>query len=294
MFVIGCKGYIGRSAVVALQMSDLSVTAVSSHPDPGMLHLDLSVPEDFPYTHIKVGDVVLITAAVSSPDMCRDRHDLAYAINVVGTIRFVERCLKQGARVVFFSSDTVYGPGDMERDETAVCHPAGEYACMKREVESHFADHSAFKVLRLSYVFSREDKFTAYLTACARDHKVAEIFHPMLRRAVYLGDLLDLLKLICMNWENVIDVVINVCGPELLSRVNMANLYREIVSPDLQFKVVEPPPEFFIARPRVINMSDLIFKRVLCRTPKSLHDAMCIDFNKQDYSNQKTQTKRAT
>lgn len=282
VFVIGCKGYIGWPTVKILKSYDFSVMAVSSHPDPGMLHLDLSLPDKFSYNHIKVGDVILMTAALSSPDVCREQTDLANAINVVGTGYFIERCLELGARVLFFSSDTVYGPGETERTEAAICYPAGEYAFMKREVETRFADHPAIKVLRLSYVFSSGDKFTSYLTACARARKEAEIFHPMFRRAVYLGDLLELLKLICTAWDKITDKVINVCGPELLSRVDMAHLYREVVAPALQFNIVQPPPEFFVARPQVINMSDLAFRRVLGRLPRNIRDAMHLEFNHQE------------
>lgn len=284
VFVIGCNGYIGKSAVEAFRANNINVKAVSSHPTFDMLYLDLSMPNNFTYEQIKAGDAVLVTAAISSPDVCRNRHEFANEINVIGTGCFVERCLKQDAMVVFLSSDTVYGPGDMERDEAAICHPVGEYAFMKREVECRFADHPAFKILRLSYVFSRQDKFTGYLTACARDHKVAEIFHPMLRRAVYLDDFLDLLKLLCTFWSEIPDRVINVCGPELLSRVDMANIYRDVVSPNLQIKVIEPPLDFFVARPQVINMSDIVFKRILGRSSRNLHEAMIQEFIQKDLS----------
>jgi dTDP-4-dehydrorhamnose reductase len=275
VFVVGNKGYIGAN--------NLIVRGVSSHPDPDMLHLDLSQPENFMYSQIGMGDVVLVTAAISSPDVCRDRQAFANMINVIGTGYFIERCLERDAKVVFFSSDTVYGPCKMERDERAVCYPAGEYAHMKREIESRFMDHPAFKTLRLSYVFSHEDKFTSYLTMCEDAHKVAEIFHPMLRRIIYLGDLLDLLKLICTSWDKVTDKVINVCGPELLSRIDIANFYRECVSPDLQYDIVEPPPDFFIARPEVINISNLALQRILGRSPRYIRDAMKIEFIKKDW-----------
>lgn len=279
VFIVGSQGYIGRASAISLKAAGFKVRPVSSSFDREIIHLNLLRSEKFPYNTINAEDVVLVTAAVSSPDICLNQYDMAKAVNVVGTGYFVERCLDRGARVLFFSSDTVYGPGEVERSETAHCHPSGGYAVMKREVEARFEPHPAFKILRLSYVFSREDKFTAYLMACSRECKVAEIFHPLSRRSVYLVDLLDLLEIICRSWEKVTDRIINVCGPELLSRVDMTNLFREVVSPSLHFKVVKPPPDFFVARPSIINMSDRNFTRVLGRLPRTIRDAFHAEFD---------------
>ncbi|MRR54800.1 MAG: NAD-dependent epimerase/dehydratase family protein [Deltaproteobacteria bacterium] len=282
VFVIGSKGYLGAAAVARLAAAGIAVRAVSSRPNAGMLQLDLVRAAEFAYDEVGSGDLVLMTAANSSPDFCRTQPELARDINVEGTGFFIERCLERGARVVFFSSDTVYGPGEDERSEDAICHPAGEYAAMKREVESRFAQHDAFKVLRLSYVFSRHDKFTSYLVACARDGREAELFHPMLRRCVYLGDLLDLLQLFCRPGQQVPDSIVNVCGPELLSRVDLAELFQTRVSAVLRYRIIDPPLGFFEARPQVINMSDATFSRLLGRRPTSISGAMQAEFINQE------------
>ena len=282
VYIVGSQGYIGQASAISLKVAGFSVRTVSSNPLIGMSCLDLLHPDKFAYDEINVEDIVLVMAAVSSPDICRNQPDFAKAVNVVGTAYFVERCLERGARVLFFSSDTVYGPSDDERSESAHCYPSGGYAIMKREVEARFETHPAFKILRLSYVFSRVDKFTAYLTTCSRECRLAEIFHPLFRRPVYLGDLLDLLEIICTSWDKMSDRIINVCGPELLSRVDMTNLYREVVSPSLHYKVVNPPPDFFVARPSVINMSDRNFTRVLDHSPRTIRDAFHAEFDTKE------------
>ncbi|HIJ96527.1 MAG TPA: sugar nucleotide-binding protein [Desulfuromonadales bacterium] len=281
VFVVGSNGYLGSAVARALESGSMDIRRVSSRPGPGVLHLDLSAPETFSYSHINAGDIVLMTAALSSPDICRDQYDVAYEINVVGTGHFIERCLALGARVIFFSSDTVYGPGNAECSETENCKPAGEYGLMKNEVETRFKDHLSLKVLRLSYVMSSEDKFMRYLSACVSDCKEAEIFHPMFRRAVYLGDLIDLITILCTSWDMTGYRIINVCGPELVSRVDMATMYRDIVSPGLHFTVVRPSDDFFMARPQVINMSNFAFQSILGRIPRTIRDAIYIAFGCQ-------------
>lgn len=282
VIVIGSNGYIARNAINMLKALGVSVMATSSQPMLGETHLDFLEPAQFDYNSIIYGDLVLVAAAISSPDVCKSNYEFANQINVVGTGSFIDCCLQKGARLVYFSSDTVYGPGEKERKETDDCTPTGDYAIMKRAIESRFYNHPAFKVLRLSYVFSSQDKFTAYLTSCVRENKIAEIFHPMFRRAVYLTDLLELIKLLCSSWDNISDKVINVCGPELLSRVDMAKLYYETVSPMLNFEMIEPSPDFFIARPQIINLSDRIFSRILGHSPTRLRNAMISEFKEQE------------
>jgi len=280
VFVVGSRGYIARHAIRRLRDDGLNVVESSSHPQGNQIELNLLTPHAFDYSRIQAGDLVLFAAGVSSPDVCHDQPATVRAVNVTGTGFAIEAALGRGARVVFFSSDIVYGHAEDERPESAVVSPAGAYASMKYEVEARFAGVPGVKVLRLSYVFSRTDKFTAYLGMCAQERRSAEIFHPIWRRAIYLNDLLDLLRLVCTSWDKAPAGVINVCGPELLSRVDIANMYREIVAPSLRINVVEPPPGFFQARPQVINMSSRLFERVLGRSPKSLREAMRFEFGK--------------
>ena len=99
-------------------------------------------------------------ASISAPDICAREHERAWSVNVTGTSEFISRTIERGGRVIFFSSDTVYGECEDPFDESALCKPAGEYAEMKHKVERRFIENPSFKSIRLSYVFSREDKFT--------------------------------------------------------------------------------------------------------------------------------------
>ena len=282
VFIVGSRGYIAQHASRRLRDDGLNVIELSSRPQGDQIEFNLLAPHAFDYSRIQAGDLVLFAAGVSSPDVCHNQPDEARAINVTGTGLAIESALGRGSRVVFFSSDTVYGYAEDERRENAAVNPAGAYADMKCEVEARFAGVPDVKALRLSYVFSRADKFTTYLRMCAQERRSAEIFHPIWRRAIYLNDLLDLLRLVCTSWDHAPAGIINVCGPELLSRVDIANLYRDTVAPSLRINVVQPPPGFFQARPRGVNMSSRLFERVLGRSPKSLREAMRIEFGKEN------------
>jgi dTDP-4-dehydrorhamnose reductase len=58
--------------------------------------------------------------------------------------------LDRDARVVFFSTDTVYGEQPEPFDESRPCRPLGVYAELKHEVERRFAAAPGFKTKRSS------------------------------------------------------------------------------------------------------------------------------------------------
>jgi nucleoside-diphosphate-sugar epimerase len=277
MFIVGATGYIGGALLEHAKIIG-SAVGTSSRDASGLLKLRLDAPFDFDYLKISAGDIVLLTAAISAPDICAREHIRAWAVNVTGTSELISGAIERGARVVFFSSDTVYGECEDEFDERAACKPAGEYAVMKHEVERRFSGNPSFKAIRLSYVFSREDKFTRYLTGCAQRNEEADLFHPFFRAIVHRDDVVAGALALGKRWDEFPEQVINFGGPQVLSRVDFAECLREAHLHDLRFKVTEPDSGFFMNRPRVIAMISPVFAKLLGRPPRSLRDAVRMEF----------------
>jgi nucleoside-diphosphate-sugar epimerase len=278
-FVIGGRGYIGAALYAAIPDRECTF-ATASVESEGFIRLRLEVPQDFSNLPISFGDVAFLTAAISSPDVCVREHDRAWAANVSGTSEFIDNVIARGGRVVFFSSDTVYGERTDPFDETAILNPAGAYAEMKAEVETRFLGHPLFRSIRLSYVFSRLDKFTRYLSSCTERGEEAELFHPFYRAIVYRDDVVEGALALARHWDDFPQPVINFCGPEVLSRIDFAERLMAGALPSLRFQVTEPGEEFFHNRPRVIAMSSSIFPSLLGRSATMLADAVRIEFGK--------------
>jgi len=242
------------------------------------LPLRLDAPEDFDYRLIKRGDLVIVAAAVSSPDLCASEFDRAWAVNVTGSSYFIQRVIDRRARVLFLSSDTVYGERESDFDETGACNPAGNYAQMKRAVEQRFAGEALFKAIRLSHVFSHKDKVTHYLARCVARGEEAKIFHPFLRAIVHLDDVVDGVFALAASWDDVSAHVLNFGGPKIVSRIEFAECIREVHLRELRFTVTEPHAEFFKNRPRVIAMKSPLFAKLLGRPPRTLREAVQFEF----------------
>jgi dTDP-4-dehydrorhamnose reductase len=274
---VGAAGYVG--GVLYREAARRGVArGTSSTGRDGLLLLKLDDVGGFDFHQISPGEVVLFTAAVSAPDACERDRIRATAINVTGTAEFIERAMDRGARVIFLSSDAVYGERETGVDESTVCKPTGGYARMKFEIEQRFAGAQAFKAIRLSYVFSKEDKFTRYLIECWRNGIEADLFHPFLRAVIYRDDVVQGALELARRWQDFPMPALNFGGPAVLSRVDIAETLRCACLPGLRLKVTEPAAEFFVNRPRVIAMKSPLLEELLGRPPLALREAARNEF----------------
>ena len=106
-------------------------------------------------TAIKEGDVIIFAAAISEPSVVSAQFQKALAVNVESTGEFIETALGKGCKVLFLSSDAVYGEVETGFDESHPTNPKGAYAEMKAVVEKRFEGNPSFKALRLSYNFHK-------------------------------------------------------------------------------------------------------------------------------------------
>ena len=267
IFVVGANGMLGRRIIEVLA-DRFPVTPVSTSATDGRtLRLDLRAPHDFDYEAISPGDVVVLAAAISSPDRCAKEFEFAHTINVTGTTVAIERCVARGARVIFFSSDVVLGNTSEEVFEDATVHPVGAYGAMKAEVEARFTDTPEVKVLRLSYVISDDDNFLKYLAACLDTGEPAKVFTALERRIVTADDVVAVVEAFCGDGPGTSVSLVNLAGPDLLSRKDLADIYAEATGRRLKVETAEPPPGFFDARPPVINMGSRHLETLLGRPP---------------------------
>jgi nucleoside-diphosphate-sugar epimerase len=282
--VVGANGYIGRRLLFALGESG-TVRATSSAGGTGRIRVDLAIPESFSGLSVARHEIVYFAAALSNPEVCSEEPDRAWAINVSGTSALIDRLLAQGARVIFLSSDTVYGEQADPISENAACHPLGAYAEMKHAVEQHFLGHSGFKSLRLSYVFSREDKFSTYIQRCAANGTRAEIFDPFKRAVIHRDDVVDGLLGLARCWDEFPQAAINFGGPEIISRLEFAQTLKDHAFRDLLYEAATPPPKFFDSRPRSIAMRSPLLTGLLGRMQRSIAQAAILEFKDSQSTN---------
>ena len=195
---------VGKSGFVAKKLSDrkknYSYTS-SSTSNPNVFYLNLKQPYDFNYDLISKDDTIILLGGISSPDVCEKNPVLAHLINYEGTSYFIERVLQKQAKVIFSSSDLVYGSANSLVKESDTTKPFGVYGKFKDLVEKRFCHEPYFKSIRFSYVLSTDDKYLHYLKKCCDSQETAHVFESLKRNIVYIDDILELIELLIDNWD---------------------------------------------------------------------------------------------
>ena len=232
----------------------------------------------YDYDTLKMGDTVAFTAAISEPSVCAKQFDVAVKVNVESTGEFIETALGKGCKVLFLSSDAVYGDVESGFDESHPVNPKGAYAEMKAIVEKRFEKNPNFKALRLSYNFHKDDRFTKYLRQCAESGVEAEIFDPLTRAVVHRDDTVDAILSIAADWDKADGQYINCGGPEVMSRQRFTEIVKRVALPTLKFKVTAPPAKFYGDRAAFSEMYSPNLEKILGRKRHTVEEAVKLEF----------------
>ena len=225
-------------------------------------------------TAIKEGDVIIFAAAISEPSVVSAQFEKALAVNVDSTGEFIETALGKGCKVLFLSSDAVYGDVETGFDESHPVNPKGAYAEMKAIIEKRFEKNPNFKALRLSYNFYKDDRFTKYLRQCAESGVEAEIFDPLTRAVVHRDDTVDVILSIAADWDKADGQYINCGGPEVMSRQRFTEIVKRVALPTLKFKVTTPPAKFYGDRAKFSEMYSPNLEKILGRKRHTIQEAV--------------------
>ena len=107
--------------------------------------IDLTQSEKTNFDFLNEMDYVIVVAAISSPDKCEKQSELCYIINVQGTSFVINEALKRKCKVIFFSSDAVYGEDiGIPFSESTPVKPISNYGKMKNSVEIAFCGDEYF------------------------------------------------------------------------------------------------------------------------------------------------------
>jgi len=229
-------------------------------------------------TPLKEGDTIIFTAAISEPAIVSAQFEKATRVNVESTGEFIQGAIDIGCKVLFLSSDTVYGDVETGFDESHPINPKGAYAEMKSIVEKRFEGNPNFKSFRCSLNFYKDDRFTQYLKQCASVNEEADIFDPLTRAIVHRDDTVDAILAVANDWSLAEGQYTNCGGPQVLSRAQIAETVKRVALPNLQFKVSRPPSKFYTDRPAFIEMKSPNLKRILGRSPVTFEEAVKIEF----------------
>ncbi len=261
--IVGSSGYIAGYLIdgFSKEPSIEQILKIGQNEDADEI-LNLTEAEKFNYDSLNDIDLVVFTAAISGPDKCADEFDFCWKVNVEGTSTFIDNAIKRDCKVLFFSSDAVFGdiPGHIydEESETKAITPYGR---MKKAVEDKFKDNPNFKAIRLSYVASARDRFVTYCMNCIKNNENADVFHPFYRNCIVVSDVVNVVLWMSQHWNEYKPFVLDVAGRELVSRVRIADEINRVFDNKLKYTVSTPGKGFFKNRPMTTQMRSLYMQQ---------------------------------
>ncbi|WP_343708651.1 sugar nucleotide-binding protein [Mycobacterium sp.] len=147
VLVLGAGGRLGEVLARLLPGFGLSVRGVSRHHVDVRDHAALTAC-------IEATDprVVVYAAAMADPDRCERDPSASHDVNVAGAVQVTEAAARIGCRVIYYSSDYVFGePGRYFED--APVSPLQVYGQHKAEAEQLVLGRGDNVVIRLPLLF---------------------------------------------------------------------------------------------------------------------------------------------
>lgn len=257
--VVGSSGYIAGFLLQRFEKETFVDKIIKiDQNESANVFLNLQEAQKFNYEVLNDINYIVFTAAISSPDKCASDFDFCWNINVIGTKHFISEAVSRGCKVLFFSSDAVFGdiPGKIY-DEESITRAETPYGKMKKAVEDEFKNNPNFKAIRLSYVASAKDRFISYCISCIKTDEVADIFHPFYRNVIIVSDVVNVVIWFSQHWDEYKPFVLNVAGKELVSRVRIADELNRFLDNKLKYNICSPEKMFYKNRPQITQMKSL-------------------------------------
>ena len=198
-------------------------------------------------------DVVIHSAAMSRPNDCELEKPSAYAINVLATEYLVNACRRIHTRLVFISSDMVFGDNGPYSEEDATC-PVNYYGETKVAAEQIVVNAGIdYAVVRTVLVYGKKlpglkNSFLQWVYGQISRQQTIRVFTDQFRTATYVIDLCRGIDALVKSKER---GIFHLCGDMVYTPYELANLVadfhqidRQLIQPitnaDMQEAAVRP------------------------------------------------------
>ncbi len=138
-------------------------------------------------------EIVIHTAAITSPAECRKDPETARAVNLAGTVHIAESSARQGCRLIYTSTDRVFDGlrGEYREDDTP--NPLGCYGKTKLQAEKEVGRIAPDSlILRLPLLYGppspAHGSFVSWMIEAFEEKKPLDLFTDQVRTPLYVAD----------------------------------------------------------------------------------------------------------
>eukprot|EP00435_Cladocopium_sp_Y103_P058828 s113_g20.t2 len=263
VLVTGSTGYVGRFLLPSLEKDGHHVVGVS-RSSPVKMDLCNSTDCEAVLREVKP-DVIVHTAALSSPAKCEEDEALTRIYNVPRLFAEKAKEVNENVRFIFLSTDQVHDGKGRLVGESGDVQPVNVYGKSKLEMETVVQQvFDRYAIFRMSFVFGPEME-GAHST-------FLQFALDKIRSCIYIDDVIDALRLAVKGH---IEGIVNLGGPEALSRLDFCRIVAKHFG--INESIVQgslyhlPTPS-----PADISMNIKLLESAMGRLPRSLDEALKI------------------
>ena len=219
--VTGASGFLGRRVLAELARDRAVVGTYGSTGRPGLVHLDLGDERAVTAVLDRARPTAVVhAAAVTDPDTCERRPDLAWAINAAATGTIAAWCRRTGARMLYISTDYVFDGRSGPYDEAAAPSPLSAYGESKLAGERATLEAAGGAVLRVAilYGFNADDDKPTVPTAVVARLRLEQEVRLDGRRVKYPTEIGDVARIVRGLLAGDARGIYHACNPEPMSR----------------------------------------------------------------------------
>jgi dTDP-4-dehydrorhamnose reductase len=198
ILITGVSGFLGWNLYQYLKITNRLLGTFGRHcPDDDggdFVHLDIrETAEVNRLCRSFSPDIIIHTAAITSPAECMENKNLALEINVSGTENIARAAEEDNSRLIFISTDRVFSGEKGDYRETDPTGPRGHYGETKLAGEE-IVTGIAFDyiILRLPLMYGPPSPFSSsflgFMLDGFRNNKSLELFQDQFRTPLYVED----------------------------------------------------------------------------------------------------------
>ena len=191
VLVTGATGQLGWDVMKELKRRNIDCRGTGSRD------LDITKREAvMQYIQAYQPDAVIHCAAYTAVDKAEDEPEKCRDVNVNGTAYIAEACKTVDAKMVYISTDYVFGDdGDQPHEVDDPVHPLNVYGQTKWEGEEAVRRMlQKYFIVRISWVFGEHgNNFVKTMLRLGQTHKEISVVADQFGAPTYTGDLAPLL-----------------------------------------------------------------------------------------------------
>ena len=271
VLVTGAAGMVGRHLIRYLCKVGHQVIPVDLIKHEGIISTDLrDEPSVFRLVKVYNPDLILHLAALTNLNFCEQNKEASRATNYGITEALTRACSKYQVRLIFLSSDYVFGKYDHVWQERDLPCPTTQYGMDKAASEYLIRDSlSDYAIVRTAQLYGFHGDFVSLVCDALTTRQKFTAFANLVNCPTWIGDLFAMLHMIILRSSQ---GIFHCVGPEAVSRYQYACEVAEVFALDKSLiKAVNL--DFLVdIRPPIVRLSGACTYNSLRFYPGSLKD----------------------